>query len=145
MAESSWKRPPSPPAKKPRSEAKRISDRKRAKTRVNLGSAFHRWRQLLDSKEMQFDSELATFLLDWYEGPQTSTPMKKPVLPTDIGVSSISSSDSDNYRPPTKTGKEKVKDAQELARLECSLSEMSIGGEETVVDEGIINDWRNST
>ena len=69
MAEALGKRAlatPQPPAagKKPRSDAKQNSDKKRSRTRVNIGTAFHRWRLLMDEKKMKFDSELATFLLD---------------------------------------------------------------------------------
>ena len=71
MAEALGKRPLAPPqqppaaGKKTRSESQIKSDKKRSRTRVNIGTAFHRWRQLMDMKEMWFNSELATFILDW--------------------------------------------------------------------------------
>ena len=39
----------------------------RDKTRVNVGVAFQRWRELRDLKEFKTDSELATFLLEKQE------------------------------------------------------------------------------
>ncbi|KAK3567983.1 hypothetical protein QTP86_027766 [Hemibagrus guttatus] len=50
--------------KKPRCASKRLHDQKRSKTRINIGSAFPRWRELLLKKRMKLDAELATFLLD---------------------------------------------------------------------------------
>lgn len=52
--------------KKPRCASKRLHDQKRSKTRINIGSAFPRWRELLLKKRMKLDAELATFLLDRY-------------------------------------------------------------------------------
>ena len=62
IAEALGKRPTPATGKQPRSESQIKSDKN---TRVNIGTAFNRWRQLMDLKEMRFDSELATFLLDW--------------------------------------------------------------------------------
>ncbi|CAM4572884.1 unnamed protein product [Leuciscus chuanchicus] len=60
------------------SNAKRASDKARSKTRVNLGLAFVRWRQMKFAFGLKSDAELATFLLDRYEkGPSTSTPSKR--------------------------------------------------------------------
>ncbi|KAJ8377156.1 hypothetical protein SKAU_G00077360 [Synaphobranchus kaupii] len=57
--------------------AKQRSDRNRAKTRVNIGRAFQKWRDLRVLLGMKTDPELAFFLLDSYEGgPPTSTPSK---------------------------------------------------------------------
>uniref|UniRef100_A0A3B4V4P8 Uncharacterized protein n=1 Tax=Seriola dumerili TaxID=41447 RepID=A0A3B4V4P8_SERDU len=42
------------------------SDQFRSKTRVNICTAFHRWRRLLKRKGMKFDGQLATFLLDHF-------------------------------------------------------------------------------
>ncbi|XP_038145258.1 uncharacterized protein LOC119786170 [Cyprinodon tularosa] len=46
---------------------KKELDRARDKTRVNMGSAFQRWRELRDLKGFKTDFELGTFLLDSYE------------------------------------------------------------------------------
>ena len=48
------------------SNAKRASDKARSKTRVNLGLAFVRWRQMRFAFGLKSDAELATFLLDRY-------------------------------------------------------------------------------
>ncbi|XP_077060387.1 uncharacterized protein LOC143712055 [Siphateles boraxobius] len=91
-----------------------------------------------------------------YEGPLSSTPMKKRPVLTDLTVRSIGSSDSDNsthcflcstcYRDKHTSEKASKGSAgvEELARIECSLGEMSIGEEEHL-DEQAINDLRNST
>ncbi|XDV39899.1 hypothetical protein PO909_009075 [Leuciscus waleckii] len=46
----------------------------RAQTRVNIGVAFPRWRQLRDSKGLKTDAMVAVFLLECYEKTATSTP-----------------------------------------------------------------------
>lgn len=43
---------------------KRETDRARNKTRVNIGKAFQRWRELMKLKRMKSDSQVALFLLD---------------------------------------------------------------------------------
>ncbi|XP_076590535.1 uncharacterized protein LOC143322950 [Chaetodon auriga] len=45
---------------------KKELDRARDKTRINIGVAFHEWRELRVLKGFKTDSELATFLLDSY-------------------------------------------------------------------------------
>ncbi|XP_074552893.1 uncharacterized protein LOC141809663 [Halichoeres trimaculatus] len=55
-------------------------DRARNKRRINVGAAFQRWRILRDLKGFKSDAELATFLLDSYEGEESAisfTPLKK--------------------------------------------------------------------
>ena len=48
--------------RKPPKKRKRNSDRD--KTRVYIGVAFPRWRQLMREKNLKTDAEVATFLLD---------------------------------------------------------------------------------
>ena len=55
---------PTLPSKKQRSSAKKLSDKERNKTRINLGLAFPRWRALRVQLGLEFDSELALLLLD---------------------------------------------------------------------------------
>ncbi len=43
---------------------KKVLNQARDKTRVNIGVAFQRWRELHDLKGFKTNSELATFLLD---------------------------------------------------------------------------------
>uniref|UniRef100_A0A8C2BLG3 Uncharacterized protein n=1 Tax=Cyprinus carpio TaxID=7962 RepID=A0A8C2BLG3_CYPCA len=45
------------------SVAKRESDRRRAKSRVNIGAAFDSWRELRSALGIKTDPELAFFLL----------------------------------------------------------------------------------
>ncbi|XP_016521480.1 uncharacterized protein LOC103130530 [Poecilia formosa] len=53
---------------------KKELDRARNKTRINIGAAFLRWRELLYLKRFKSDAELATFLLDKCEvGALTSS------------------------------------------------------------------------
>lgn len=47
-----------------RSISKIIADKKRSQTRLNIGDAFLRWRELMEAMDMRFDAELAIFLLD---------------------------------------------------------------------------------
>ncbi|KTF74850.1 hypothetical protein cypCar_00042282, partial [Cyprinus carpio] len=56
MAEALGKRHPPPPPPATGNNRARItikSDKKRSRTRENIGTAFHRWRQLMDLKEMR--------------------------------------------------------------------------------------------
>lgn len=43
---------------------KRIYETARSKTRINIGAAFERWRDLRQLKGMKTDGELALFLLN---------------------------------------------------------------------------------
>ncbi|GAA6071883.1 zinc finger and SCAN domain-containing protein 12-like isoform X3, partial [Tachysurus ichikawai] len=43
---------------------KKAYDQARSKTRVNLGSAFQRWRGLKEREGLRWDTEVAFFLLD---------------------------------------------------------------------------------
>lgn len=45
-------------------ESKRQSDNKCNKTRINIGVAFQRWREVRDNIGLKLDSELAVLLLD---------------------------------------------------------------------------------
>ncbi|CAK6981147.1 uncharacterized protein LOC119503727 [Scomber scombrus] len=83
--------------KRPRSFDKKLSDKERDKTRVNVGLAFPRWRAQREAKGLQFDSALALLLLDHYQkGPLASTPLKAtrlaglPPALSDIGEGSAS-------------------------------------------------------
>lgn len=46
------------------SNPRRIWDKKRAKSRINIGVAFPRWRELRKNLGLQFDADLACVLLD---------------------------------------------------------------------------------
>ncbi|XP_008294770.1 uncharacterized protein LOC103368241 [Stegastes partitus] len=47
-------------------QKKKHYDQSRAKTRINIGEAFQRWRDLRELKGMKTDAEVAVFLLDSY-------------------------------------------------------------------------------
>ncbi|XDV26995.1 hypothetical protein PO909_030597 [Leuciscus waleckii] len=49
---------------KPGKKRKTSLDKQRNKTRVNIGVAFQRWRELRDLKGLKSDSSMALFLLD---------------------------------------------------------------------------------
>ncbi len=55
-----------PPSSKKRKhdEVKRNRDRRRQKSRVNIGVAFPRWKSLMKNKGPQSDAKVACFLLD---------------------------------------------------------------------------------
>ncbi|CAL8363109.1 unnamed protein product [Boreogadus saida] len=63
-----------------RTATKREAERARNKTRVNIGVAYERWRELRDLRNLKSDAEMATFLIDSYENltsPTSSTPCKR--------------------------------------------------------------------
>ncbi|KAL0973572.1 hypothetical protein UPYG_G00206280 [Umbra pygmaea] len=81
---------------------KKDLDKARNQTRVNIGVAFQRWRNLRDSKMLKSDAIVALFLLDSYEKQtSTSTPSKSgfkrlPAPPVSTIVSeSLSDRDDD--------------------------------------------------
>lgn len=45
-------------------DPRRLWDKKRGKTRVNIGVAFPKWRELRDKLGLQKDADLACLLLD---------------------------------------------------------------------------------
>ncbi|XP_073669281.1 uncharacterized protein [Paramisgurnus dabryanus] len=129
----------SEPTKK---ELKRKRDRRIQKSRVNIGIAFSRWKELMKAKEFQRDAEVACFLLDSYESTlligNTSTPMKSKhfQVPTAPALSSISSgTDRDEHLSA-------IVDAPEIGTLEQSMHDMSIDEEE--LNENAFNDPMNS-
>ncbi|XP_065109924.1 uncharacterized protein [Paramisgurnus dabryanus] len=84
---------------KPCPERKKAYDKARSRTRVNIGSAFQRWRDLKEHEGLRSDAEVAFFLLDRYDKVTfISTPYKPGACkPPPLSVSSVSSqSVSDN-------------------------------------------------
>lgn len=55
----------SPSAVLRRATARQNRDRRRQKSRINIGVAFPRWRALMQDKCFQSDAEVACYLLDW--------------------------------------------------------------------------------
>ncbi|XP_020496254.2 zinc finger protein 771-like isoform X3 [Labrus bergylta] len=91
---------PKKEGKNRKTEAEKAVTRRRLdKTRVNIGTAFQRWRQLRELKGLRSDAVVALFLLDSYE-KQTSTPWKpgllRPPPPAGSAVPAESLSDQDD-------------------------------------------------
>jgi len=69
QAASDWRMADKTPARKrksifERAIANKTAERQNAKTRVILGDAFQRWRQLKDREGLPTDAAVASFLLD---------------------------------------------------------------------------------
>uniref|UniRef100_A0A1A8BJ85 Uncharacterized protein n=1 Tax=Nothobranchius kadleci TaxID=1051664 RepID=A0A1A8BJ85_NOTKA len=126
------------------SKRKRIlkseQDRRHEKTRVNIGVAFPRWRDLMLQKGFSRHAELATFLLDSYErtlATTTSTPMKgKHRSMEDPPLSSISSGNEKDEHLSGVTG------TPEIESLQQSVHDMVISEDD--LDEDVFNDPMNS-
>ncbi|KAI7789533.1 putative NACHT [Triplophysa rosa] len=59
----------SPSSKKhKRDAARRVRDKRRQKSRINIGVSITRWKAVLKDKCFQGDAEVACFLLDWLAG-----------------------------------------------------------------------------
>ncbi|XP_061587271.1 uncharacterized protein LOC133452092 [Cololabis saira] len=80
---------------------KRESNKLSARTRVNIGPAFTRWRELKDEEGCPTDGDLAMLLLDYYQKKEgTSSPPQQPPVPP--MVSSIKEEpDSDSVHSPS--------------------------------------------
>ncbi|XP_035516428.1 uncharacterized protein LOC118327246 [Morone saxatilis] len=63
-----------------RRTAKRESDYRRNKTRVNIGEAFQRWRELRKCLGLSLDSELAVLLLDSYLRTKSESRPERPTV-----------------------------------------------------------------
>ncbi|KAM4605452.1 uncharacterized protein ACJ7VT_017696 [Polymixia lowei] len=62
--------------------SKREADRSRNKTRINIGVAYQRWRELRELNGLKTDAQFATLLLDSYERNHTaSTPSNHTAFP----------------------------------------------------------------
>ncbi|XP_078101235.1 uncharacterized protein LOC144513918 [Sander vitreus] len=95
---------------------KRAADIARAQTRVNIGSAFQRWRRLKKLKGMKTDASVALFLLDVYDGNQsTSSPWKH-------GSVSESLSDRDDDFSVAGVQEPDVSSSDETARQQSDAS-----------------------
>ncbi|XP_060915229.1 zinc finger protein 771-like [Labrus mixtus] len=89
---------PAKNSEKRKTEAEKAATKSSGQNRVNIGTAFQRWRQLRELKGLRSDSMVALFLLDSYE-KQTSTPWKpgllRPPPPAGSAVPAESLSDHD--------------------------------------------------
>ena len=48
-------------------EKKKLRDKRRAQTRVNIGESFEDWRTLKEKLNIKFDAKLARILVDLYK------------------------------------------------------------------------------
>ncbi|XP_077101459.1 uncharacterized protein LOC143752215 isoform X2 [Siphateles boraxobius] len=74
---------------------KRESDKIKGRSRINIGPAFARWRELKDEEGFPTDADLAVMLLDFYQHQVMSTPSKGHKRPPKPPVSSVEDSDCD--------------------------------------------------
>nr|XP_020496293.1 uncharacterized protein LOC109989033 [Labrus bergylta] len=85
-------------SEKRKTEAEKAATKSSGQNRVNIGTAFQRWRQLRELKGLRSDAMVALFLLDSYE-KRTSTPWKpgllRPPPPAGSAVPAESLSDHD--------------------------------------------------
>ncbi|KAL1007837.1 hypothetical protein UPYG_G00092270 [Umbra pygmaea] len=83
-----------------KTDPRRFWDSKRSKTRVNIGLAFPRWRELRDKLGLQRDADLACILINSYQRgePSTSTPIKRHGMPVQTLSTSAPSIESSTDR-----------------------------------------------
>nr|XP_046265223.1 uncharacterized protein LOC124069804 isoform X2 [Scatophagus argus] len=84
------------PKKRQYSEAKRQADKARSKTRVNLGLAFSRWREMKQSLGMRSDAEFAFFLMDSYLWPKPEKRPERPALERSSSTETCQTADYEN-------------------------------------------------
>ncbi|XP_028299204.1 uncharacterized protein LOC114461400 isoform X1 [Gouania willdenowi] len=124
------------PAKKPKKRksveekaaTKRALEKARAQTRVNVGAAFQRWRQLRDQMGLKSDAKVADFLLDSYEkNPSTTLPKDRSKRPPPQHVSTIVS-ESLIDRDHNTTDEEEASDAAFNHKVHSNSSTGSSSG-----------------
>lgn len=128
---------------------KKRLDQARAQTRVNIGVAFQRWRQLREMKGLKSDAMVAVFLLDSYEKDSSSTPSEHGLTgPPPPSVSIIlAESLSDRDDDFSVAGVEELDNsgAQESAiqEMDASMSTLDLNVDDISADE--FNNIQNST
>ncbi|XP_061580826.1 uncharacterized protein LOC133446766 [Cololabis saira] len=128
---------------------KRESNKLNARTRINIGPAFTRWRELKDEEGCPTDGDLALLLLDYYQKKEvTSTPHKQhPLQPIVSSITEESDRDRGEFQMEGVQMMEKRAEAEEVCVLEASIHSLSIVEEEEhqdSPDEDAVNDPRNS-
>ncbi|XP_073711610.1 uncharacterized protein [Misgurnus anguillicaudatus] len=126
---------------------KKYLDKQRNQTRVNIGVAFQRWRELRDLKGLKSDAMMALFLLDSYEKEiSTSTPSKsgftRPPPPvSSIVAESLSDRDDDfSVAGVEELDSSSVQD-KNIQQLDASMSSLDLD----VISEDEFNNIENST
>uniref|UniRef100_A0A8P4KL18 Uncharacterized protein n=1 Tax=Dicentrarchus labrax TaxID=13489 RepID=A0A8P4KL18_DICLA len=118
--------------KKARSEEsrkrKRETDSERNRTRVPLGQAFSRWRELKSSTGCNSDAHLAFLLMDYYQHQKvTSTPSKGHKGPPKPLVSSIQESDRDRDEDfPVPDVQPFITETEEVDVLESRMTDYTL-------------------
>ncbi|XP_028299208.1 uncharacterized protein LOC114461402 [Gouania willdenowi] len=112
-----------------RKAKKKVLDRARDKSRINIGVDFQRWRELRDLKGLKTDAELATFLLDGYEKNPSSfqLPKRRQEKPPPQHVSTIVS-ESLVDRDHNTTDEEDASDAAFNHKVHSNSSKGSSSG-----------------
>ncbi|XP_059917444.1 uncharacterized protein LOC132464840 [Gadus macrocephalus] len=131
-----------------RTATKREAERARNKTRVNIGVAYERWRELRDLRNLKSDAEMATFLIDSYENltsPTSSTPCKRrrnlPLPPASSIHSETLLDRADDFLDAEDV--EDTNPATTFQSMDTSISPQVNDIE--VITEEEFNDIRNST
>ncbi|XP_041811833.1 uncharacterized protein LOC121619952 [Chelmon rostratus] len=122
------------PERRKHEEAKRSRDRRRQKTRINIGAAFPRWKSLMRDRCLHSDAEVASLLLNSYErGPSTWTSVKRKPGPAGSSIGACAGTDRDENQNV-------IVEAAEVQSLEqrptgCAVRRSaSLSSKRTVVD-----------
>ncbi|XP_065150413.1 uncharacterized protein [Paramisgurnus dabryanus] len=126
--------------------------KERSKSRIYIGKAFERWRELRGQKGFQSDVQVALFLLDSYKTDKyTSTPFKAgTMIPSPPQLSSIGSQSLSGRDEFAMQGVQYMDGStvSVVEQLEASMSSVDLN-ETTVTahtfDENVFNDLRNAT
>ncbi|KAG1935367.1 hypothetical protein F2P79_019231 [Pimephales promelas] len=130
-------------------DPRRIWDKNRNRTRINIGVAFTKWREVREKLRLERDADLACVLLDSYQkgGPATSTPCKRPGMPIQTLSTIASSSDSPSVRDQCflEPGVEQLSLAgSDEQLLHESFSKMSFHDESTITVSEDANDLQKT-
>ncbi|KAK7158576.1 hypothetical protein R3I94_005031 [Phoxinus phoxinus] len=130
-----------------RAVANKTAERDKSKTRVILGAAFQRWRQLKDQDGLPTDAAVAFFLLDSYN-KISSTPVKSGMRPPPFAVSTIcSETTSDRDDAIAIVGVEELQGSPyhkvAFGELDTSISSLDLNTKSIIPEE--FNDIVNST
>ncbi|XP_026177256.1 uncharacterized protein LOC113138747 [Mastacembelus armatus] len=125
-------------------ERRKETNRARFKSRIYIGMAFTRWRELREERHFQTDTDLALFLLDCYDNSSvTSSPSKFTHKPPGLPPLSTIEAESISERGEDILSEiEELEEDAEPQQLETSVSVNRTGADVNVKE---FNDIRNST
>lgn len=123
-------------------DKQREFDRARNKTRINIGAAFRRWRELRDQRSLKTDADLALFLLDRYEGRSSTvpTPTKRRTVTEPIPPVSTSDGESPSDREDDFGGLDDL-DFSEDEETSVQVYETNLTAQD--IDDGIDEEYFN--